>query len=257
MAKTDRFCNRAEAYEAHDNVPLSPLTRDTIGDIILERYSRRDMMRGTLGVVAAAALFGPAALASGNARGGDAADRFNFAGGDGRRRRDPPCRRRLPGATSCSDGATRCFPTRLPSIRCNQSAEAQLKQFGYNNDYMALLPDRRSERDRGLLCVNHEYTNEEMMFPGVGRQDLTGFTDMTRGARRYRDGGAWRHHRRDRASMRRMAPVRRQPLQSPHQAAMTEMAVDGPAAGHDRLKTKRRSIRRAASSAPSTTAPAA
>ena len=35
MAKTDHFCNRAEAYEAHDNVPLSPADGDSIGDIIL------------------------------------------------------------------------------------------------------------------------------------------------------------------------------------------------------------------------------
>lgn len=39
MAKTDTFCNRAEAYEAHDNVPLSPAAGDTIGDIIQRRYN--------------------------------------------------------------------------------------------------------------------------------------------------------------------------------------------------------------------------
>jgi secreted PhoX family phosphatase len=78
MAKTDQFCNRAEAYEAHDNVPLSPSDRDAIGDIILRRYSRREVMRGTLGVTAAAALFGPAALSSRATRAEDAADRFAF-----------------------------------------------------------------------------------------------------------------------------------------------------------------------------------
>jgi hypothetical protein len=71
MAKTDHFCNRAEAYEAHDNEPLSPADRDSIGDIILRRYGRREMMRGTLGVTAAAALFGPSVLAP---RTGDAPD---------------------------------------------------------------------------------------------------------------------------------------------------------------------------------------
>ena len=52
MAKTDNFCNRAEAYEAHDNVPLSPAGRDAIGDIIFRRYSRRAGLRGTLGTAA-------------------------------------------------------------------------------------------------------------------------------------------------------------------------------------------------------------
>src|SRR4029078_11379824 len=79
MAKPDKFCNRAEAYEANDDVPLSPADQDSIGDIILKRYSRREMMRGTLGFAPAGALFGPAALASRNARAETAADRFNFA----------------------------------------------------------------------------------------------------------------------------------------------------------------------------------
>ena len=46
-----------------------------------------------------------------------------------------------------------------------QSAAAQSKQFGYNNDYIAFFP-LDGERQRGLLCINHEYTNEEVMFPG-------------------------------------------------------------------------------------------
>jgi hypothetical protein len=61
MAKADPFCNRAEAYEAHDDVPLSPPERDSIGDVILKRYSRREMVRGSLGVIAAATLFRSAA----------------------------------------------------------------------------------------------------------------------------------------------------------------------------------------------------
>ena len=79
MAKTDGFCNRAEAYEAHDNVPLSPAQGDTIGDLILRRYSRRAVLRGTLGAAAGAALFGPSLLAGAAARADDAPDRFAFA----------------------------------------------------------------------------------------------------------------------------------------------------------------------------------
>ncbi|GAA1803470.1 PhoX family phosphatase [Planosporangium flavigriseum] len=51
-----------------------------------------------------------------------------------------------------------------------QTWQAQLKQFGYNNDYLTVLPlDRRG--DRALLVVNHEYTNEELMFPGFTSHD--------------------------------------------------------------------------------------
>ena len=91
--------------------------------------------------------------------------------------------------------------------------------------------------DRGLLCVNHEYTNEEVMFPRIGRQDLTCFPDMTAElvdiemaahgvtvVEIARVDGRW-HPVRDSGYNRRISPL------------VTEIAVDGPASGHDRLKT--------------------
>ena len=44
-----------------------------------------------------------------------------------------------------------------------QTAEAQVAQFGYNNDFVGFL---RLDDRRALLVVNHEYTNEVLMFPG-------------------------------------------------------------------------------------------
>ena len=49
-----------------------------------------------------------------------------------------------------------------------QSAEAQEKQFGYNNDYLAILP---KGRNRALLVSNHEYTNENLMYPGFTSEE--------------------------------------------------------------------------------------
>ena len=134
-------------------------------------------MRGTLGVVAAAALFGPAALASKNARAETVADRFNFA----------EVAAGVDETHHVADGyqadillrwGDPLFPDSPAFDPLNQSAAAQLKQFGYNNDYVAFIPIGGNS-DRGLLCVNHEYTNEELMFPRIGRQDLTCFPDMT------------------------------------------------------------------------------
>ncbi|MGY0232851.1 PhoX family protein [Longispora urticae] len=52
----------------------------------------------------------------------------------------------------------------------HQTPEAQAKQFGYNNDFVAVLPlDKRGKR--ALLVCNHEYTNEELMFYGYAGPD--------------------------------------------------------------------------------------
>jgi hypothetical protein len=54
MANRDNFRNRAAACEAHDDIPRSPDHGEMIGDVIFRRYDLREMMRGTLGVVAIA-----------------------------------------------------------------------------------------------------------------------------------------------------------------------------------------------------------
>jgi secreted PhoX family phosphatase len=51
------------------------------------------------------------------------------------------------------------------------TAAAQERWFGYNNDFVAFLPDgpvAPAGTVAGLLWVNHEYTNPELMFPGYG-----------------------------------------------------------------------------------------
>jgi secreted PhoX family phosphatase len=155
MAKTDQFCNRAEACEAHDDVPRSLAEGPTIGDVIARRYSRRTMMRGTLGVTATLALFGPTALTSRKVEAAEAKDRFDFeeapAGVDERHHVAPGYRADI--LLRWGDPIFADAPNFDPR---NQSAAAQLKQFGYNNDYVGFIPfDGRS--DRGLLCINHEW----------------------------------------------------------------------------------------------------
>ncbi|PWJ55503.1 hypothetical protein SAMN06264364_103178 [Quadrisphaera granulorum] len=49
-----------------------------------------------------------------------------------------------------------------------QSPEAQEKQFGYNCDFLAILP---LGRDKAVLVSNHEYTNENLMVPGFTTED--------------------------------------------------------------------------------------
>ena len=53
-----------------------------------------------------------------------------------------------------------------------QTAVAQAGQFGYNNDFLALLP-LPGERGRQVLVANHEYTDEVLMFRGYDAANPT------------------------------------------------------------------------------------
>ncbi|MGW1678789.1 PhoX family protein [Saccharopolyspora sp. NPDC002376] len=52
----------------------------------------------------------------------------------------------------------------------NQTPEAQEAQFGYNNDFCALLPFKGKRR---LMVNNHEYTTEEFLFQGYDPENPT------------------------------------------------------------------------------------
>jgi secreted PhoX family phosphatase len=56
----------------------------------------------------------------------------------------------------------------------HQTVDAQLKQFGYNNDFIGYfpLPAGSKNSDHGLLVINHEYTNTDLMFPGLPEKDF-------------------------------------------------------------------------------------
>ena len=118
-----------------------------------------------------------------------------------------------------------------------QSANAQAQQFGYNCDYIGWLPlpRRGAGAIRALMVVNHEYTDEQLMFPGVKSQDDPTTAEQKRIAmaahgisvvevQRTGDSGQWRPSRR-RVYNRRIT-------------ATTPMRMTGAAAGSEYLRTK-------------------
>src|SRR5262249_3974760 len=122
-----------------------------------------------------------------------------------------------------------------------QTAAAQKRQFGYNNDYLGYLPmpGVQNPSRHGLLVVNHEYTNEELMFPGLGRQDLKSvmFAGMTKDLTDIEmaaHGGSVLEVIRDANGKWRVMNgskyARRLDVNTP-------MEITGPAAGHKRMQT--------------------
>jgi uncharacterized protein len=157
-----------------------PNTSDNayFGDVVAEVVSRRSMLRAgaVLTVAAAGAATGvaaaaPAAASTGQGWSGGGRNPLGFTpvapnvedrvvtppGYDQRvviRWGDPV----LPGAP------------RFDFDR--QTAAAQAKQFGYNNDFCGLVP-MPGHRDRWLMVSNHEYTTESHMHRGYDEASPT------------------------------------------------------------------------------------
>lgn len=128
------------------------------------------------------------------------------------------------------DGAPAYDPHKL-------TAEGQARQFGYNNDYLDYFPLPRGSNasDHGLLCVNHEYTNTNLIFAGIGAgRAARGRTTKEQAAVEIaahgmsvvevkRENGTWRSVPGGRFN-------RRITMETP-------MRISGPAAGHPRMQT--------------------
>jgi uncharacterized protein len=124
------------------------------------------------------------------------------------------------------------------SIRRRRHRQSRPAQFGYNNDYLGYIPIDGSRR--GLLVVNHEYTNEELMFPSLsGRQDLrtVRFKEMTGDLvdiEMMAHGGSVLEVARGTNGKWSVVDGSRFARRI---TAETPMEITGPAAGHERMKT--------------------
>ncbi len=118
----------------------------------------------------------------------------------------------------------------------NQSAAAQRRQFGCNNDYIGFVPLEPNEDDeaRALLCVNHEYTSTTMMFPGVAENYPDSITKEHCEIEMAGHGGSVIEVVRRNGSW---SPVVPSDYNRRITADSTPMEVAGPAAGHERLRT--------------------
>ncbi len=227
---------RAQQFEESENIGRNDTPNPTMGEVIAARYSRRDLMRGALAVTAISATFGPALLAaSGVAKA--ATPSFGFdeipAGVDENHHVAPGYRADV--LIRWGDPVVAGAPEFDPMA---QTAEKQRLQFGYNNDYLGLVPIDGAD-DHALLVVNHEYTNEELMFPGIGAEQSAKevmFKNMTKelvDIEMAAHGGTVLEIRKVDG---RWQVVKDSPLNR-RITADTPMAIGGPATGHDLMKT--------------------
>ncbi|WP_432285255.1 PhoX family phosphatase [Aminobacter sp. BA135] len=227
---------RTSMLEENDGPGHNPTDNRTMGDIIAKRFSRRSFLQGSLAVSAIAATVSPIAILLADDARAASASAFAFdeieAGIDDKHHvasgYDADILLRW-GDPIFAD-APEFDPT-------NQSAEAQAKQFGYNNDYVGYIALEGSS-EHGLLVVNHEYTNEHLMFPGIvkiveGKIEVAPADQKRVDIEMAAHGGTIVEIRKEAGKWH---PVRDGKLNR-RITSTTEMQLTGPAAGHDRLKT--------------------
>lgn len=217
------------------------------GDVIAATLSRRSMMRTAAVVTVATAAGGavmaqnaPSAQAAALTAAGDARHGGPGGGADGARGlRFSPVEPNTADKVTVPAGYTQNVVIRWgePILRGapafdadRQTAKAQAGQFGYNNDFLSLLPLR--EHGRQVLVANHEYTDEVLMFKGYDAANPT----------REQVEIAWAAHGlsvvvvQEERKSGRLTPVSRHWLNR-RLTATSEFRLTGPAAGSALLRT--------------------
>ncbi|MCH6161336.1 PhoX family protein [Streptomyces marispadix] len=158
-----------------------------VGDVIARVLSRRSVLRAgaVAGVAAAATATG--ACSAGSAGALSAGDADAAKGKPAKGLRFTPVEPNTDDKVTVPEGYGQNIVIRWgePILRGapdfdpkKQSAKAQKGQFGYNNDFLSLLPLDEKEAQEGggkrqLLVANHEYTDENLMFAGYDADDPT------------------------------------------------------------------------------------
>ncbi|RAZ90122.1 dTDP-glucose 4,6-dehydratase [Mesorhizobium hawassense] len=240
MTVTPETRFRTSQLEENDGPPVNPTDNRTMGEIIAARFSRRGFLMGSLAVSAIAATVSPLALIAADEARAEEGSAFKFdeleAGIDDKHHVAPGY-----DADVLLRWGDPLFADSPEFDPLKQSAAAQARQFGYNNDYVGFIPIDGSA-EHGLLVVNHEYTNPHLMFPGIVsivEKDGKRAAEVAPLSKEQVDvemaahggtiveirkqGGKWRVVRDGKLNRRIMST--------------TEMALSGPVAGHDRVKT--------------------
>ena len=231
---------RTSLLEENEGPATNPTDNRTMGEIIAARFSRRGFLKGSLAVSAIAATVGPLAMIAADGARAAEGSAFKFdeleAGIDDKHHVAPGY-----DADVLLRWGDPLFADSPEFDPTKQSAEAQARQFGYNNDYVGYIAIDGSA-EHGLLVVNHEYTNPHLMFPGIvsivekdgkKKAEVAPLSKEQVDVEMAAHGGTIVEIRKVSGKWQ----VARDGKLNRRITATTEMALSGPVAGHDRVKT--------------------
>ena len=201
----------------------------TLADLIELRLSRRSALKA-LGAAAALSALGGVALRPGSARAAGGLGFSEIA------KTNDETHHAAPGYDAAvlvrwGDPIVAGAPALDPKA---VNAASQEKQFGYNCDFIGFmpLPLGSGASDHGLLCVNHEYTIAPLMFPGFAADAMA--TEQVE--------AELAAHGHSVVEVKKLDGRWQVVADGPHNRRLsmlsTAIGFSGPAAGHDRLKTK-------------------
>ena len=223
---------------ACDHPEPNPTDNGHIQEEITRALQRRSVLKGAA-IGSGALVVGGAVAASTGGLAAAAVEPARSVAGDLARTGFAPVRPNKRDSVTVADGFTHSVVMRwgdrvvqgAPEFDVyHQTAAAARMQFGYNCDYVGLVP---WGRDKALMVVNHEYTDENLMFPAgtytPAEVKAIAMSNMGMSVVTIKRGlvpGDWQQVK----DLRKAAKNRRIHIETP-------FAIVGPAAGDERLKT--------------------
>ncbi len=231
MSVLDRFPPRF--IRDSDDIGSNPTGHPTILEVVESRLSRRDMLKG-MAAGAAIGVFG-GAFASRRAQAAESPSTLTFEEIEHGIDETHHVAKGYSADVLIRWGDAIAADAPAFDPKALRAAD-QVKQFGYNCDFIAYmpLPLGSNASDSGLLCVNHEYTSSELMWPGLTEDNKIEAATLEQVDYELASHGHSIVEIRKQAG--KWAVVADSPYNR-HIALDTEMRVSGPAAGHDWLKT--------------------
>ena len=223
------------AQRDSEDIGINPSRETNIGEIIATRLSRRQALVGLTASAAVGALGGGLAALHPKAALAQSASTLTFVeiphGYDGKHH--APAGYTAQVLLRWGDKVIKDAPAFDPRAL---TAASQAQQFGYNCDFLCFMPLPQGSRngETGLLWVNHEYTNAELMWPGITPNNAAerlakeqvdvelaahggSLVEIRKAGGQWQIVGDSRYNRRV--------------------TGMTPIRISGPVAGHARMKT--------------------